>query len=261
MYSTSSEQTRVPWAAHSYNIAWSDEIGHFDYCSKTLGAGHSCQASLGATEGTVFNSEPSEAPTARAADDYYCFTPAEHSLVPVQGCEATNTGFDGVSYEHLWPDGNPDHPTSVLFGSPMTGKDFDTNYQRVAFEADLPRIETAGASAAATCSRSTGDGCTLIPYTDDQNPDGSWVPANFYPYFTAAAAGDSCQWTFGENIPGLTTNDFGKNAQYGTLLKLVYPVSGGGGATTSRYNDFRGVQPNISCPGQSENAGTGGSGN
>src|SRR2546421_2809131 len=29
MYSTSSEKTRVTWAAHSYNIAFSDEIGHF----------------------------------------------------------------------------------------------------------------------------------------------------------------------------------------------------------------------------------------
>ena len=33
MYSTSSPMTRVPWAAHTYNVAFSDEIGHFDYCS------------------------------------------------------------------------------------------------------------------------------------------------------------------------------------------------------------------------------------
>jgi len=33
MYSTSSEKTRVPWAAHSYNVAFSDEIGHFDFCN------------------------------------------------------------------------------------------------------------------------------------------------------------------------------------------------------------------------------------
>ena len=32
MYSTASEHTRVPWAAHSYNVAFSDEIGHFEYC-------------------------------------------------------------------------------------------------------------------------------------------------------------------------------------------------------------------------------------
>ena len=33
MYSTSSEQTRVIWAAHTYNIAFSDEIGHFENCN------------------------------------------------------------------------------------------------------------------------------------------------------------------------------------------------------------------------------------
>ena len=33
MYSTSSEQTRVIWAAHSYNVAFSDEIGHFENCN------------------------------------------------------------------------------------------------------------------------------------------------------------------------------------------------------------------------------------
>jgi hypothetical protein len=30
MYATSSEHTRVPGAAHSYNVAFSDEIGHFE---------------------------------------------------------------------------------------------------------------------------------------------------------------------------------------------------------------------------------------
>ena len=37
MYATSSEHTRVPWAAHSYNVAFSDEIGHFEYCSAVAG--------------------------------------------------------------------------------------------------------------------------------------------------------------------------------------------------------------------------------
>ena len=34
MYATSSEHTRVPWAAHSYNVAFADEIGHFEYCDR-----------------------------------------------------------------------------------------------------------------------------------------------------------------------------------------------------------------------------------
>jgi hypothetical protein len=34
MYATSNEHTRVPWAAHSFNVAFSDEIGHYNYCDK-----------------------------------------------------------------------------------------------------------------------------------------------------------------------------------------------------------------------------------
>src|SRR5204863_6524915 len=42
MYATSSEHTRVPWAAHSYNVAFSDEIGHFEYCSAVPEEGGPC---------------------------------------------------------------------------------------------------------------------------------------------------------------------------------------------------------------------------
>src|SRR5438477_10248789 len=33
MYATSSEHTRAPCAAHSYNVAFSDEIGHWEFCN------------------------------------------------------------------------------------------------------------------------------------------------------------------------------------------------------------------------------------
>jgi hypothetical protein len=49
MYSTSSEDTRVPWAAHTYNIAFSDEIGHFEYCDKVAAGNLTC-AQAGATD-------------------------------------------------------------------------------------------------------------------------------------------------------------------------------------------------------------------
>ena len=38
-YATSSEKTGNTWTAHSYNIAFSDEIGHYEYCNQTDGAG------------------------------------------------------------------------------------------------------------------------------------------------------------------------------------------------------------------------------
>jgi hypothetical protein len=33
MYSTSSKQTRVIWVAHTYNVGFADEIGHFENCN------------------------------------------------------------------------------------------------------------------------------------------------------------------------------------------------------------------------------------
>ena len=82
MYSTSSPETRVPWAAHSYNVAFDDEIGHFDYCSMVTSAGV-----CAGTEGT--DSETVD------TDDVGCFPAAASLLVQVAGCLGTNSGFDG----------------------------------------------------------------------------------------------------------------------------------------------------------------------
>ena len=234
MYSTSSEKTRVPWAAHSYNIAFSDETGHFDYCNGTnaIAIGGSCPT--GNTEGNAANSEPTD------ADDAFCFPASFSTRVQVAGCLGSNTGFDGVEYTPVWPDGNTTlHPTSILFSSPLTGSGYSVNYSRVAFEADLPRIEDP-----TVCDRFTGVGCTLIPTTDDPGPSGHPQPAQFYPFFSIGMAGGQCVWQLGNHIPG-SKNDFGQNQQYGTLLNLTYTTVGGG--PTTRYNDFRQILSKNPC--------------
>jgi hypothetical protein len=140
MYSTSSEHTRVPWAAHSYNVAFSDEIGHFEYCNLSAGPGGNC-TQAGAND-----------PAGDDDDDVYSFNAIDSSLVAVGGCLGTEFDFDGVPYKLVWPDtsSNPGqdrrlHPRSVLFSSPTfvpTGQPWRrANYSRVAFEADLPRID------------------------------------------------------------------------------------------------------------------------
>jgi hypothetical protein len=95
----------------------------------------------------------------------------------------------------------------------------------------------------------------LIPTTDDG------TPAAFYPFFSitrsegarsarhsvrhsAEDRGAGCVWQFGNDIPGEIT-DFGRNAQYGPLLKLAYTTKGGG--YIERYNDFRNIIRNP-CP-------------
>jgi hypothetical protein len=223
MYSTSSPATRVPWAAHSYNIAFSDEIGHFDYCTTVDPNTGSCTGQ----EGASGDQEPAD------GDDNACFTAAQSTRLPLTGCLDTNTGFDGTSYQKVWPDGSRLHPTSILFSSPLTGRDFGTPYSQAAFETDLPRIEFT------TCDRATGVGCTLIPQTDDG------APAAFYPYFSTVQTSAGCRWGLGSTLPG-TRSNFGRNAQYGQLTALTYLAAGGG--TVQRLNDFRNILSTNPCP-------------
>ena len=61
--------------------------------------------------------------------------------------------------------------------------------------------------------------------------------------FTNANVRGRCNWQFGNVIPGNTRN-FGRNAQYGSLLPLTYLAFGGGGSTVVRHNDFRKIIPN-----------------
>ena len=129
MYATSSEHTRVPWAAHSYNVAFSDEIGHFEYCNLADEATGNC---LDTNE-----------PGGLDADDTGCFNADDSLFVLIAGCNLFPTGgdidFDGVPYQPVWPGTNPNrgqdkkyHPSSVLFTSPTSD---GHNFERVAFEA------------------------------------------------------------------------------------------------------------------------------
>jgi len=238
MYSTSSEQTRVIWAAHTYNVAFSDEIGHFENCSGPNAipatpfgvdaGGNPISCPAGNVEGFGSNTSPTD------GDDNYCFPGSEALLIHINGCTDSNTGFDGFDYQPVWPDGNrAQHPEPVEFSSPRIGGPDGVDYSRAAFEADLPRIES-------TCNRTTGAGCTLIPITD------KGTPAAFYPFFSALQRGDqssSCLWAFGNDLPG-ASSDFGRNAQYGSLLPTTYLAFGGGGATLVRFNNFRQILPN-----------------
>jgi len=246
MYSTSSEQTRVIWAAHTYNVAFTEEIGHFENCNGPNpipatpfgldASGNPTTCPAGNSEGFGSGTSPTD------GDDNFCFPGTEAMRISVNGCTDTNTGFDSLDYQPVWPDGNTAlHPQPVLFSSPQTGSGDSVNYRRTAFEADLPRIEFN------TCNRTTGAGCTLIPTTD------KGTPATFYPFYTAFQNGvqdeqgaGGCRWAFGNDLPGATA-DFGRNAQYGSLLSTTYLAFGGGGATVNRINNFRQIISNP-CP-------------
>jgi hypothetical protein len=222
------------WAAHSYNVAFSDEIGHFEYCAEDDGVGGCAVAGVSDPGGVD-------------ADDNGCFGADDSLRVRIAGCIGTDGDFDGPEYLNTWPGTLVNHgadrtlhPTAITFSSPLflsqSGRRL-LNYERVAFEADLPRIETPSISPNNSCNRTTGNGCV--------NPPNG---ASFYPIYTTRHNDEvGCVWQLGgADIPG-TTNTFGgnSNAEYGPLLLLTYP---GGASSLQRYNDFRQVLNNNPCP-------------
>jgi hypothetical protein len=231
MYSTSSEHTRIPWAAHSYNVAFSDEIGHFEYCAAVDAKGN-CTSSGPEDSGGLDE------------DDVGCFPASASTRVQIGGCLGSDSDFDGPSYQRVWPGtaSNPGrdnqfHPDSLLFSSPRFGGFH--SYQRMGFETDLPRIEAADSidPRFPPCNRLTGANCVNPP-----------PGAQFYPIFTTRNGGPfGCNWQFGgANIPG-TKQTFGGNstAEYGPLLTLTYP--GAGFMPVTRINNFRNVLNHNPC--------------
>jgi len=225
MYATASEHTRVPWAAHSYNIAFSDEIGHFETCTK-------------ANVNFPFNclkAGPEEGPGGVDFDDFFCFGPFD-SFFPgppfqlVGGCINEDLDFDGQSYALDWPGTAADpktdkeiHAQPIVFQSPLFFNSAGQleNYKRAAFEANVIDFE-------AGCNVLNGAGCTLPP-----------PPAAFYPFYTNGEQNGSCVWQLGgANIPG-TTNAFGGSAatEFGSPVPLVYDF----GSPFGVFEDLRNV--------------------
>ena len=216
-YSTANPRGNT-WSLHTYNVAMSDEIGHFENCL-AIDADGNC-TSAGAQDGTL------------DSDDTGCLPAADSSLVKIINCTASDEDWDGQSYRLDWPGTNPNpvvdralHPSPVLFTSPTTrGK----NYSTVAFETDLPGIEVQGAQANPPfCDVNTGANCV--------NPPNG---AAFYPFFSTTFRPGGCTWQEGGKfIPG-TVNNFGgsSKAEFGPLLSVLFPVAGF--TTVSQFFDF-----------------------
>jgi hypothetical protein len=147
----------------------------------------------------------------RPVDPNTMFGGQSTSTWPIAGCEDNfvqngDLDFDGNSYQPDWPDGTSNHPTSFAYAGP-----FDANgnpYPQVQFE-------TNSAGSDAQCDTSSGSGCHAKPHG-----------ANFYPFwsigklptptgFPSSSTSKSCVWNFGNDIAGVTTDDFGKVSEYG----------------------------------------------
>jgi hypothetical protein len=220
MYSTSSENTRVPWAAHSYNVAFSDEIGHFEYCNGPVDSDGICHQR---------NMD---------LDDDFCFDGSTSLLVHVAGCMDSDIDFNGTSYQPDWPGTFPNpvldqllHPQSFVVTSPLSG---GLNYERVAFETDLPAIEFLQG-----CDVTTGAGCTNPP-----------ARAAFYPFYSTTGTGGSCAWREGGRFMPGTTNAFGGSSttEYGSLLPLFYATDPRNPVPGTAFEDYHNGLSSNPCP-------------
>jgi hypothetical protein len=220
MYSSAVERGTT-WGAHTYNVAFSDEIGHFESCN--------------ATDPTTFAcTTPGYSDTALDDDDQLCLDGSNYpGAWPIIGCYLDDGDFDGNSYLHDWPGSIADptadravHETPVQFTVPKSrGRSLDN----VSFEADLARIEREEpAGNVPGCVAETGEGCVNPP-----------PGAQFYPIYTLAHANGRCVFQQGDvNLPG-TFNTFGGSSatEYGTdVLFVTYPDVGW--TTSTRAQDF-----------------------
>ena len=241
-YATSSEHTRVPGAAHSYNIVFSDEIGHFEYCSSVVGGTGPC------------SSDAANDPPSPDVDDEACFDPSiiPAGFIQIGGCVDSDEDFDGVPYRNnTWPGSfrNPFldaqfHAQPIIFSSPLftdsTGS--KENFSRVAFETDMPRIESA---TNPPCQRHLSNPSDPSPGSGCVNPP---VGADFYPIYSIRFDQHGCQWQEGGPfIPG-TLFDFGGSSkeEYGPILALFYPTANG--QPQYIYEDFRQILSFNPCP-------------
>lgn len=174
------------------------------------------------------------------------------SLVPVGGCIDEDEDFDGVSYRNdTWPGSfiNPladalFHAQPAIFSSPSftDRRGNRENFNRVAFETDMPRIEFDTTPA---CQRHLSNPSDPSPGAGCVNPP---VGAAFYPIFSTRLDRSGCEWQIGGRFILGTLDDFGgsSKAEYGPILALFYPASNG--QPTFIYEDFHQGLPFNPCP-------------
>jgi hypothetical protein len=198
-FRTAKRENVVPWAALQANVNFAVETGHFEF-----------------PDGDKDDSDCYSGPTIAGCIDF---------------ASGGDLDFDGPPYLADWPDGSRRHPRPVLLGAfngrgvgPMS---FDSDrwdnpegYPYLQFKTDVALSDSG-------CNATTGAGC-VVP------PNG----AAFYPFFSQLGGkenrgqdrkrGEPCLFAFGNDLPN-TTNDFGKDAQYGPFTTAFTVVFGNAG--------------------------------
>ena len=173
------------WAAHTDNVAYDVETGHFEPPDTA-----------------------SDASLPNPDEDTPCFT-----VAPITGCLGSDSDFDGYPYHKGdWPNGQPNTPTPNYISSPRTGG-FGI-YPIARFETDLPRIEEANNGGPLNCDHHTGAGCT-------NPPPGAFYP--WYHLFKGPSSLGSCSWALTDDgVHNQISNFGGEQAGWGPLEVTNY---------------------------------------
>ncbi len=247
MYSTATAAGRNFNAAHTGNITFADEIGHFEYCAKVRNdALGTCAKPLGDDTNDADNAGPDP-----AGDDVFCLPASASVRIKIGGCLNTDGDFDSVSYKFSWP-GSLTNTTAdrllnaqpVQFTSPLTsGHPFST----FAFESNISRSESDDTEFrhSTPCQRHLQNPADPNPGTGCVNPPPG---SNLYPFYSTTNSGGSCWFQEGGPfLPG-ANYQYGRSAHalYGPLRAISYPTAPFG-TVTKRYNDFRSATRSLTC--------------
>ena len=168
------------WSAHTYNVAASDEIGHFENCWRS-------------TQMATARTPAATTPTLDQ-DDTFCLPAADSTLVPIDGCFVRRRGLRRAVLPLDWPGTNPNpfiDQTAAPDADGVHQRDHQQrhdDYSTIAFEADLPRIEAEDSQFNPPfCDRTTGANCVNPP-----------AGAQFYPLLhDGDAQHGGCVWQQG----------------------------------------------------------------
>jgi hypothetical protein len=266
-YSSAKKQNQTPWAALEGGVLMEQEIGHGESCS-SLASKDGDTTSYGYVDPKVYQTcvggeegkgdkgegpcnpktgvckggetEGKNGPTPCTASTGHCefsdgfCLPKGTRAVTVNGTASTESSllnfclqnqfengdldYDGISYHADWPNGSSNFPQSVEYWGPTTK---GHTYPSVQYETDGPASEQL-------CVIATGADCVVPPIG---------APGKFYPFWSltnketlkGVTGAGACLWNFGNDIKNVTTNDFGKDKQYGKPDLARY-----GGTTISK---------------------------
>lgn len=173
------------WAAHTDNVAYDAETGHF---------------------------EPADSD--KNVDDVGC---TSGPLVP--GCLGSDVDFDGYPYHADWPNGTGRFPTPNYLTSPRSlaaNGAYTLAYPTVRFETDLPRIEEANNGGGLTCNHHTGAHCTNPP------KGAAFYPWYHLLRVPSVFDGSGCAWGISNDMPNQISNFGGEQAAWGPLELTNY---------------------------------------